>query len=170
MIGVVTTIMTTTTTATMTDPRMTIAMVGSVHRAKGIRATASFCCSHGSSSALRVPVWRGRQLIESVRSAVVGRPLQEWLLQFCGVRKMSVRMLGRFGVVLFFIALVSACSTFGSHHSERTTSLRSSQCRQSPGSCMYNGAYEHGERDYAEQEAKLLNQASLDALRRNSVR
>ncbi|TAL78503.1 MAG: hypothetical protein EPN76_05575 [Burkholderiaceae bacterium] len=83
---------------------------------------------------------------------------------------MSVRMLGRFSVMLLLIALVSACSLFGSHNSERTTSLRSSQCRQSPSSCMYNGAYEPGERDYAEHEAKLLNQASLDALRRNSVR
>lgn len=35
---------------------------------------------------------------------------------------------------------------------------------------MYNGAYEPGERDYAEQEAKLLNQASLDALRRDAVK
>jgi hypothetical protein len=33
---------------------------------------------------------------------------------------------------------------------------------------MYEGQYEPGERDYAEQEAKRLNQAASDKLRRSS--
>ncbi|MFA1682466.1 MULTISPECIES: hypothetical protein [Achromobacter] len=33
-------------------------------------------------------------------------------------------------------------------------------------SCLYDGKYEAGERDYAEDEAKRLNRAELDRLRR----
>lgn len=35
-------------------------------------------------------------------------------------------------------------------------------------SCMYDGKYEPGEEDYAEAEAKRLNKASTDRLRRSS--
>ena len=40
------------------------------------------------------------------------------------------------------------------------------ECRVSRSSCMYDGKYEAGERDYAEDEAKRLNRAEMERLRR----
>jgi hypothetical protein len=61
-------------------------------------------------------------------------------------------------------ALVSGCS------SHRSSSLSSGapfavdpRCRVGS-SCLYNGSYEPGERDYAEQEAKRLNEAEYARL------
>lgn len=77
---------------------------------------------------------------------------------------MSVAMLSRFGVVLFFIALVSGCVSTST--SPRWTG--SNECRWDPESCMYEGSYEPGEREFAEQEAKKLNQEAARKLRRRS--
>lgn len=44
-----------------------------------------------------------------------------------------------------------------------TTSL---ECRWNRSACIYEGRYESGERDYAEEEARRLNQASIERLRR----
>lgn len=68
---------------------------------------------------------------------------------------MSIQTLGRCGVVLFLVALTSGCSLGG-------------ECRWYRSSCMYDGKYEPGEEDYAEVEAKRLNKASTDRLRRSS--
>jgi hypothetical protein len=86
---------------------------------------------------------------------------------------MSVQMLSRCGAVLFFVALVSGCSsvkpsTSSSAWSKRVTSNPTDPaCKSSPRSCLYNGQYEPGERDYAEQEAKRLNDIELARLRRS---
>lgn len=68
---------------------------------------------------------------------------------------MSIQTLGRYGVVLFLAELTSGCSL-------------TNECRWNRSSCMYDGKYEPGEEDYAESEAKRLNKASTDRLRRSS--
>ncbi len=68
---------------------------------------------------------------------------------------MPIQALGRCGVVLFLAALASGCSLGG-------------ECRWYRSGCMYDGKYEPGEEDYAEAEAKRLNKASTDRLRRSS--
>ncbi|AVJ28547.1 hypothetical protein [Achromobacter spanius] len=68
---------------------------------------------------------------------------------------MSIQTLGRFGVVLFLAALSSGCSVVG-------------ECGLLRSSCNYEGQYESGEEDYAEDEAKRLNKESTDRLRRSS--
>lgn len=88
---------------------------------------------------------------------------------------MSILTLSRRGVALLFIALVAGCSSSGPKASDRSSSSSSSsysstaraggECA-SRSKCLYNGAYESGERDYAEAEAKRLNLAELERLRR----
>ncbi|UIP23305.1 hypothetical protein LYZ39_12575 [Achromobacter deleyi] len=68
---------------------------------------------------------------------------------------MSIQTIGRCGVVFFLVALTSGCSLGG-------------ECGWNRSSCMYDGKYEAGEEDYAEAEAKRLNKASSDRLRRSS--
>lgn len=69
---------------------------------------------------------------------------------------MSIQMLGRCGVMLFLAVLSAGCSTVAG------------ECGWLRSSCMYEGQYESGEEDYAEDEAKRLNQESSDRLRRSS--
>jgi len=71
----------------------------------------------------------------------------------------------RCGVALFLAALVSGCSMIGLGD---TDGGRDSECRWSRSSCMYEGKYEPDERDYAEEEAKRLNQAESRKIRRKS--
>jgi len=61
-------------------------------------------------------------------------------------------------------AVIAGCSSndrLGSEAAE--VSL---QCKLSPSSCLYKGAYEPGERAYAEQEAARLNEEQVERLRR----
>ncbi len=87
---------------------------------------------------------------------------------------MYMQRLGRFGLVLCFGALVAGCSVvdlggiLGSNSS--TPSARDGECSRNRSSCMYEGSYEPGERDYAEEEARRLNRASLEKLKRNRIR
>ncbi|RTZ41100.1 hypothetical protein EKL30_15545 [Candidimonas sp. SYP-B2681] len=76
---------------------------------------------------------------------------------------MVIQMVSRYGVALFFVALVSGCSSTG-----LGASARSDECKWNRSSCIYEGAYEPGERDYAEEEAKRLNRAQSERLRRGS--
>lgn len=68
------------------------------------------------------------------------------------------------GATLFLAALVSGCSVIGLDDS----SVRASECERNRSSCMHEGSYEPGEREYAEQEAKDLNRAASQKLRRSS--
>ncbi len=90
---------------------------------------------------------------------------------------MSIQTLSRRGVALLFIALVAGCSSSGPKGSDSAYPSRSSssasgpakvseECRASRSKCLYQGPYESGERDYAEAEAKRLNLAELERLRR----
>ncbi len=84
---------------------------------------------------------------------------------------MVVRMAKSCGAAALLLILASGCSST----STETASLDrlgepTEQCRRSPASCMYNGAYEPGERAFAEREAARLNRASLERLRRQAAR
>lgn len=76
---------------------------------------------------------------------------------------MPIQILSRFGLSLFLVALVSGCASTGPGGSSRSV-----QCKISPSSCMHEGAYEPGEEEFAEQEAKDLNRAAARKLRRSS--
>lgn len=83
---------------------------------------------------------------------------------------MSIQIFSRCGVALFVAAIMSGCSSTNPGASYEggdarvvTTSL---ECRWNRSSCIYEGRYEPGERDYAEDEARRLNQASIERLRR----
>ncbi|WP_066452731.1 hypothetical protein [Castellaniella caeni] len=71
-----------------------------------------------------------------------------------------------YGAALLLTALLSGCGSAP----ERTSAVhRDTQCRLAPSSCQYNGAYEPGERDYAEEEARRLNQAQTAKLKRGGL-
>lgn len=80
---------------------------------------------------------------------------------------MSYQLIKRCSVVAGFAILISGCSVFSSSDAPQVGE-RSEQCRRNPGSCMYNGKYEPGERAYAEREAARLNRESLERLRRRA--
>jgi len=85
---------------------------------------------------------------------------------------MSIQTLSRCGVAIFAAALIAGCSSSGSKtpnqaaaKSYSSTARSGGECA-SRGKCIYKGAYESGERNYAEAEAKRLNMAELERLRR----
>lgn len=73
--------------------------------------------------------------------------------------KVGIRSL----VGLLFFALLSGCLAAGSSSSADTDN-----CRRDRARCLYDGQYEPGEQEYAEQAAKDLNRASTQRLRRSS--
>lgn len=77
---------------------------------------------------------------------------------------------GRLALVLGLLMSVSGCMFLGSGSSPSTghgaASYGAMECRYSPDRCAYDGPYEPGERAYAEAEARRLNQAELERLRR----
>ena len=73
----------------------------------------------------------------------------------------------RCAAVLFLVALVSGCSAVDSGVTAAAR-LFGNECGLSRDACLYEGSYEPGERAYAENEARRLNQASLERLRRNA--
>ena len=76
---------------------------------------------------------------------------------------MSLRFLSRCAMGLASTAVIAGCST---HDGLNTNAAEVSlQCRLSPSSCLYKGAYEPGEREYAEHEAARLNEEQVDRLR-----
>ncbi|MFC4299201.1 MULTISPECIES: hypothetical protein [Castellaniella] len=77
---------------------------------------------------------------------------------------MSGRIVIRCGVALGFAVLMAGC--FGGGAPARQ-SAQGGDCQWNRSRCLYEGSYEPGERDYAEQEAKDLNRASLQKLRRS---
>lgn len=88
---------------------------------------------------------------------------------------MPIHTLRRCGVVLFFVVLVSGCASsdegfFSSGESRGSGTQASSECRRDATRCIYKGRYEQGERAYAEREAKRLNHAQLERLRRMAAK
>ncbi|MDQ6212586.1 hypothetical protein [Achromobacter insolitus] len=85
---------------------------------------------------------------------------------------MSIQTLSRWGVAIFAAALMAGCSSSGSKTPDKggaksysSTARAGGECA-SRSKCIYKGAYESGERNYAEAEAKRLNMAELERLRR----
>jgi len=76
---------------------------------------------------------------------------------------MSIRILSRCGIAIFVGAIAAGCSMMGTE-----TPARGDECRWNRSACLYEGAYEPGERDYAEHEAARLNQAAVEKLRRGA--
>lgn len=83
---------------------------------------------------------------------------------------MPIRVLCRYGAVLLLAAVVAGCSSKRPETAAQTGDARvvgaSTQCQFNRSSCIYKGRYEPGERQYAEDEAKRLNQASIERLQR----
>ncbi|HEY9318681.1 hypothetical protein J2732_001932 [Achromobacter deleyi] len=88
---------------------------------------------------------------------------------------MSIQSLSRYAAALVLAALASGCSSIlpgssgsGSGEASSAASERvvSDNCKFIRSRCIYEGSYDAGERNYAEQEAKRLNKAELDRLRR----
>ncbi len=75
---------------------------------------------------------------------------------------MSIQSFSQRAVALFLVAFVSGCSSFTGPE----TLSRGDDCKWNRSACIYEGAYEPGEKDYAEQEARRLNQAQSKKLRR----
>lgn len=88
-------------------------------------------------------------------------------------------MLSRRVAVLFFVAIVSGCSSTktspeapgrraaASVSGSKAASATGDRCTWNRSKCIFEGSYEPGERDYAEQEAKRLNMAEIQRLRRS---
>ncbi|WP_409408347.1 hypothetical protein [Achromobacter sp.] len=80
--------------------------------------------------------------------------------------------ISRCGAALFFVALVAGCSSSKPTPAEKasmmeTTPARASdECKANRKKCLHEGSYDVGERDYAEDEAKRLNLAESQRLRR----
>lgn len=78
-------------------------------------------------------------------------------------------------LVLGGITLLSACAHFGYrsaqrpaiYHKSPTQTAQRALCVINPQECMYDGPYEADEHIYAEEEARRLNRASLERLRRS---
>ncbi|HRL21731.1 MAG TPA: hypothetical protein PLG97_07680 [Alcaligenes sp.] len=88
---------------------------------------------------------------------------------------------GRSIVVLGFTTVLAACSSGGSGAGSDSAAVSGAgsdsaavsgtprlfnQCTWNRSSCMHEGRYEAGEREYAEQEARDLNRASAARLRK----
>lgn len=78
---------------------------------------------------------------------------------------MSLVRLSRFGIALFLSLLIAGCG--GPSAIERQAN--NVDCRWNVESCMYDGSYEPGEREYAEQQAKDLNREAARKIRRRSI-
>jgi hypothetical protein len=86
---------------------------------------------------------------------------------------MSIHMLSRCGTALLLAVAVAGCSSVkpaasGAEAAAPSVSAARAgdTCKGNRSKCIFKGAYEPGEKDYAEQEAKRLNLAELERLRR----
>lgn len=85
---------------------------------------------------------------------------------------MSIRSFIRTAVLALPAFAVAGCSSpvaslFGGN--DQAAYSRSSECVINRSRCIYEGSYESGERDYAEEQARRLNQAQLERLKRTSL-
>lgn len=84
---------------------------------------------------------------------------------------MTSKVLGRSAFFLTVAAALAACSSTKNPESASAAGdarvvTTSPECRLNRSACIYEGRYESGEKQYAEEEARRLNQASINRLRR----
>ncbi|MEN4918162.1 hypothetical protein ABE485_05780 [Achromobacter spanius] len=85
---------------------------------------------------------------------------------------MSILTISRCGAALILVALAAGCSSSKpspsakSSMSNATPARASSECKSNRSKCLHEGSYDVGERAYAEDEAKRLNLAESERLRR----
>lgn len=80
-----------------------------------------------------------------------------------------MQILARSSLALLLAVLVSGCSSGRAREPERRVDYRVDrvdECKWNRSRCIYEGAYEPHERDYAEQEAARLNRAQAQRMRR----
>ena len=70
---------------------------------------------------------------------------------------MSIQTFSRCAVVLSLAVFITGCG--GGASTKPVAAELRNDCKWHRSSCLYEGSYEPGERDYAEQEAKRLNEA-----------
>lgn len=85
---------------------------------------------------------------------------------------MSIRSFIRTAVLVLPGFVVAGCSStvaslFGDN--DQAAYTRSGECAVNRSRCIYEGSYDAGERDYAEEQARRLNQAQLERLKRMSL-
>jgi len=81
---------------------------------------------------------------------------------------MSIYLLARYTMATAVLAVIAGCGSgvtpldllAGPSGPERVD-----ECESNRRACLYEGSYERGERDYAEEEAKRLNQAQVRRIR-----
>ena len=81
---------------------------------------------------------------------------------------MNISSFYRCAAAVAMSTLLAACSVFSDSDEPASVAVteRSNECRWNRQSCIYEGRYESDERDYAEEEARRLNQAQAARLRR----
>lgn len=79
---------------------------------------------------------------------------------------MSIETFSRCAVVFSLAVVLVGCG--GGANKKTFAAGPSDDCKWHRSSCLYEGAYEPGERDYAEQEAKRLNLAQTIRLTRST--
>ena len=85
---------------------------------------------------------------------------------------MSILTFSRCGAALCFVALVAGCSSSKPTAADKagmsnaTPARASNECKANRSKCLHEGSYDVGERDYAEDEARRLNLAEAQRLRR----
>ena len=78
---------------------------------------------------------------------------------------MTIQTLRRCGIVLGPAALASGCSMVGLGDRHYGATPVTNECRWNRSGCLYDGKYEAGEKEYAEEEAARLNRQQLERLR-----
>lgn len=85
-----------------------------------------------------------------------------------------IPILRRYGAISCLVVFMTGCSSTGPGGGGVAAStsrlLFGTECGWNRDSCLYEGRYEPGERHYAEQEARRLNQAALERLRQQAAR
>lgn len=89
---------------------------------------------------------------------------------------MSMTSLGRAVGMVVLSVVIAGCASSGTGGGGGVRSLLpaflggTEDCSNNRRACLYDGAYEPGERQYAEQEARRLNMAELERFRRSTSR
>lgn len=90
-----------------------------------------------------------------------------------GPGEMIMQTFSRCGIGLCLVILIAGCSSVETRRPDQATTgagraAADNGCLWGSGRCQFEGSYEPGEAGYAEAEARRLNQAQLERLRRHA--